>query len=954
MGSRQIVQGNPEQKQYYVINNFSGGINTTDVDDIMGDNEFRLMQNVELAKGGIFQNRQGFGAMSLLNELLYDKGINITHTITQKLQFIKVVKNTYNTMAKFEQYSTLAALISGTSLYDLKLHILLAIDGIFYLLRVEKAVGAADFTCVKSTLGYLYSGTSFTWALLDPVTGAAMWITNGAPAYDILGLTSADLPDATVEALVGRLNTGTVQTPSYEYYIANAAPAIEGYDNVVAIETADYLDYVYFLGSALSPECPGHLYQYNTETLYLTRYIGGNIYKPTPYQVTSTNGAEGFNVLADAPLSYVKDQDIGLKSILGVFLTNTTTGAYLERIPVTGVFTVNVFQTGSTMFPEELTLSFKTSGDVEINYTLVGASDEGGYFSYDIADMSIGNYAYIVLDITSTAPKTIAGGLYPYNGIAVGDYVYVVDDIAFYLKKAATFGYSLADYTKYKAVRADANNYQTPSASWDAYKTSAYDGKFFIGVDNGYYTLFQYSQAQGLFILVQDTTAMFATNEEIVSSKFDIIKDIAGIYYTRTGSAGSANDFVELVDYTAESIPPLLGQNLDIGITADEKVITSIDLKDARMKVVNVVYSAPRMLFYKGNTMWFSEIGIFDYLPNRNFVIIPLSAEDEITSVDFYRNTYIIFTKEKIFKMSGDYESSSFSISLVNAHIGCIAPNSVRGINNALAFVSRDGLYKLTANNYSDGIENVTKIDKKIKGLVDLNEDISSLMYNEQYLMFLKDGYYDVLKYYYNVDLAQGEHPYVVDLYAVKPETLFRSEQLIVGYQNGLFYVYDKGYTDFMPEDETEDAAYLYYIKVLSGRFSIGYPTHDKKFKSMFIKTYYAGDSLLYVNVYVDDFLVVDPHTYKVVKNSVGVLTYVEYVDPEVDSQVTLTLSNAELGTFVLDEDALGDSPMMIHKIPIGKKGKTVQIMFEHKSNGSFGISSIGYIYKVGKVKESR
>ena len=60
--------------------------------------------------------------------------------------------------------------------------------------------------------------------------------------------------------------------------------------------------------------------------------------------------------------------------------------------------------------------------------------------------------------------------------------------------------------------------------------------------------------------------------------------------------------------------------------------------------------------------------------------------------------------------MSGTFETDTFNVQMVNEYIGCIAPNSVRSINNSLYFLSRQGLYQLVANNYTDGLEKCQKV----------------------------------------------------------------------------------------------------------------------------------------------------------------------------------------------------------------------------------------------------
>lgn len=53
-------------------------MNTSDIDEAVFTNQFRLLENVELIERGALQNRKGFGDFKLFNELLTAAGINYT------------------------------------------------------------------------------------------------------------------------------------------------------------------------------------------------------------------------------------------------------------------------------------------------------------------------------------------------------------------------------------------------------------------------------------------------------------------------------------------------------------------------------------------------------------------------------------------------------------------------------------------------------------------------------------------------------------------------------------------------------------------------------------------------------------------------------------------------------------------------------------------------------------
>ena len=70
MGRHQVYKGDPTSKLYYVVDNFSGGINTIAVDEAIRDYEFRDLVNVDLGKQGLLPNRRGFKEIDLLTNIL--------------------------------------------------------------------------------------------------------------------------------------------------------------------------------------------------------------------------------------------------------------------------------------------------------------------------------------------------------------------------------------------------------------------------------------------------------------------------------------------------------------------------------------------------------------------------------------------------------------------------------------------------------------------------------------------------------------------------------------------------------------------------------------------------------------------------------------------------------------------------------------------------------------------
>ena len=124
-----------------------------------------------------------------------------------------------------------------------------------------------------------------------------------------------------------------------------------------------------------------------------------------------------------------------------------------------------------------------------------------------------------------------------------------------------------------------------------------------------------------------------------------------------------------------------------------------------------------RALYYKDDTIWFSEVNNFDYVPNYNYVTLPIEPTDKITKICYFKKAYIIFTKQRIYKMVNSFGESDFAVQPVNMSLGCHAGNTVVPIEDTLYFSSPRGLYALKSSTFVEGFENVKELDLKVKKL---------------------------------------------------------------------------------------------------------------------------------------------------------------------------------------------------------------------------------------------
>lgn len=172
------------------------------------------------------------------------------------------------------------------------------------------------------------------------------------------------------------------------------------------------------------------------------------------------------------------------------------------------------------------------------------------------------------------------------------------------------------------------------------------------------------------------------------------------------------------------------------------------------------------------------------YFPEGNFATLG-NTEDDITGFGRQYNVLIIFKPREVYSLYSytqtssttvveeDYGLEGFRSQLVNARIGCDAPNSIQLINNLLTwFNSKEGVCTLVSTNVQDE-RNIRTISRNIdhtnnfgvKGILDYNEDpadVQSIDYDNKYfLVFPTEGMcfmwdYEISPYSYS---SSGETP---------------------------------------------------------------------------------------------------------------------------------------------------------------------------------------------------
>lgn len=334
-----------------------------------------------------------------------------------------------------------------------------------------------------------------------------------------------------------------------------------------------------------------------------------------------------------------------------------------------------------------------------------------------------------------------------------------------------------------------------------------------------------------------------------------------------------------------------------------------------------------RFVYYNKNTMWYNDINRPDYIPNFNYIKLPLDADDEITGIIYFRSAYIIFTRKKIFKMQGNFVEG-VAVTLVNDTLGCISPNSIKMVGNKLIFLSGHGLFSLKSELFRQDLENVERLDEMIPDVIPRNSHAFSYVTGDEYVLLLNNqrprlqnpNYYtqtnvlsrkfrtpDVVRYYTETEAV------MFDVYNNKfPWFIFEFNGQIFGIAEGGIYKEGTGTLDF-------DEPIPVYLETQGMDFD--YPTHEKKYKKMTIKL--GSDSFLEDITF--DFYVDGNHSYEKIK----------------------------WNSHLHDEIDLANSRHLIERVRIpSRKGKNLAIIMTANTKKQVSLKALSFEYKLGKIRE--
>lgn len=407
----------------------------------------------------------------------------------------------------------------------------------------------------------------------------------------------------------------------------------------------------------------------------------------------------------------------------------------------------------------------------------------------------------------------------------------------------------------------------------------------------------------------------------------------------------------------------------DIGKIED---IVKLILSSRYCKVIN----SQLVLFGNHGYMFFSDFDNFDYFPNYYYIYVAETENEEVVSVNYFRQYYAIFTNKRIKRMSGAFGSDDFGVYPLNDYIGCINPRSIKQVQNYLYFLSYNGLYILKQGYVGEGTENVEQIDLPIYRSYITENMLKGITFQNYYALFSEK---EAIYYNYTNDAYyKFKNAGILATNSLAKDTVYPIEYTIPFQYNKLqsilFYGikekidaitnhFDICVQDFASDElEINDNGVSFVSSFETCYMSFNAPTNIKKFKEIYLKFYNKHGKFipLYVTIKVDDKVVISPKDY-VVSYDEETQTY--YYNEVVGSNKELK-GFRPLGTMILGEDIMGERTSMVLKMKVRAKGRAIKIIVSDgieegnegyttvQNNYRFDLSTIGVVYKLKKVKE--
>ncbi len=632
-------------------------------------------------------------------------------------------------------------------------------------------------------------------------------------------------------------------------------------------------------------------------------------------------------------------------------LTGTHAG-WAVTSPIQGLFKfVNNAETLLIAAVEGKLFYARPSGTSYGNWTQISITDAGSAFTFQTTDsveaVQYGEWLYV-----ATGTKLVRAKVYLSAGSPVATAETVVDQYKPTSQEALYIGTN--------ALNTTPSNYLTDNTTGalgtlEALGISITNPYFTINVSNTLTSYVKTSttdlpnvQYSWAYRLSTDTTwtdlpGYHPHNTAYKSAAFQL--SAPGTYDIRCEmklSAGTTDEWI------------LYGVVIDA--TAQATVLPSSNIQKCRKILLHwdrlIIYD-PKPSTTDGSTnqqdqIFISQVGEPRYFPTTNVISFAADTQQRVRKVVRYRNILLIFTPDTIQSLAGK-SPADYVRSLVNNQLGAIWGNSVQVVENDVYFVSKQGIYAVRPNVYTQDNFNVASLDTfvmdefatefvvsdSVAGSGLATSQVTSVVFDNQYILYGTNN--KIYRHYYDrrawvVDeMSHLTTSNVTLRFATPVIASFNGEQTILEpvmkYNSvtpavtfGEFGAWDKSlYTDF---------TVAYTMTLRTKYFDLSQAFNYKKLRQIFIITRLENEDVhLAVTIQADSAVILDPTSgTAVIDPLTHAVTWTTTTTPNFDFYAgTYPLTN-----WVLNTNPLGEQTLSVLSSNIRAKCRRVRVTFQH------------------------
>lgn len=366
--------------------------------------------------------------------------------------------------------------------------------------------------------------------------------------------------------------------------------------------------------------------------------------------------------------------------------------------------------------------------------------------------------------------------------------------------------------------------------------------------------------------------------------------------------------------------------------------------------------------------IFISQVGEPRYFPATNVISFAADTQQRVRKIVRYRNILLVFTPDTIQSLAGK-SPSDYVRSLINNQLGAIWGNSVQVVENDVYFVSKQGMYAVRPNTYTQDNFNVVSLDDQIRdefaSIFVPSDDVASTgsataqvvsaVHSNQYHLYSTQGY--IYRYYY------GRRSWVRDTKSTEYDSItytspivssFKGEQVLIEPVRTTVGATVESYALGFDNSVYTDNGVAYTMKLRTKYFDLSYAFNFKKLRKLYVLARLQGSTInLGVVVQADTAVILDAEEGSVYVNPVtGAVSWQINTVPNfifysgTSPQASLA---SPIGSWISGLTTLGEITLAILKTNIRAKCRRVRLTLEHSDASPCEIYGFGLEFRAKK-----